>query len=90
MDFVPLELGSTDIILGMKWLQTLRDTKVSWGPLMMKLMVDGRKVKIRGDAGLYISMVSLKIMVWNIQEVGEGYLVELHRLEDISSYGIIF
>lgn len=30
-DFLSLELGSTNIILGMRWLQTLRDTKVNWG-----------------------------------------------------------
>ncbi|PKU61643.1 RNA-directed DNA polymerase [Dendrobium catenatum] len=81
-DFLPLELGSTDVILGMKWLQTLGDTKVNWGALTMELMVEGRKVVIKGDAGLSKSLVSLKTMVKDIQLAGGGYLVELHSLEE--------
>ncbi|PKU61962.1 hypothetical protein MA16_Dca028109 [Dendrobium catenatum] len=82
-DFLPLELGSTDVILRMKWLQTLGETKDNWGALTMELMVDGRKVVIRGDAGLSKAMTSLKTMVRDIQEVGENYLVGLHRLDAI-------
>ncbi|XP_020704066.2 uncharacterized protein LOC110115235 [Dendrobium catenatum] len=50
-EFLPLELGSTDVILGMKWLQTLGETKVNWGALRMELMVEGKKMVIQGDAG---------------------------------------
>ncbi|XP_028553363.1 uncharacterized protein LOC114580335 [Dendrobium catenatum] len=82
-DFLPLELGSTNVILGMKWLQTLRETKDNWGALMMKLMVDGRKMVIRGDVGLSKAMVSLKTMVRSLQEMGEDYLVGLHKLDMI-------
>lgn len=59
-DFLPLELGSTDVILGMKCPQTLRDTKVNWGA----------KVVIKGDAWLSKAMVSLKIIVRSIHKVG--------------------
>nr|GEW78768.1 ankyrin repeat-containing protein [Tanacetum cinerariifolium] len=38
-DFLPLELGSTDAILGIKWLQTLRDVKMNLKLLTMKFMV---------------------------------------------------
>ncbi|PKU83997.1 putative mitochondrial protein [Dendrobium catenatum] len=47
-DFLPLELGSTDVILGMKWLQTLGETKINWGTLKMELVVGGRKRTIQG------------------------------------------
>lgn len=29
-DFYPLELGSSDVILGVKWLQVLGETQVNW------------------------------------------------------------
>nr|GEZ33552.1 hypothetical protein [Tanacetum cinerariifolium] len=38
-DLLPLELGSTDAILGIKWLQTLGDVKMNWKLLTMKFMV---------------------------------------------------
>ncbi|PKU83144.1 hypothetical protein MA16_Dca007802 [Dendrobium catenatum] len=82
-DFLPLELGSTNVILGMKWLQTLGETMDNWGALTMELMVDGRRVVIRGDAGLSKAITSLKTMVRDIQEMGEYYVVGLHRLDAI-------
>ncbi|KAI0497467.1 hypothetical protein KFK09_020695 [Dendrobium nobile] len=82
-DFLPLELGSIDIILGMKWLQTLGETKVNWGTLRMELVKDGRKRVIQGYTGLSKAGVSLKSIIKTIQE-GEDYLVELYRLEGVS------
>ncbi|PKU72788.1 hypothetical protein MA16_Dca025904 [Dendrobium catenatum] len=82
-DFIPLELGSTDVILGIKWLQTLRETKINWGTLRMELVVGGRKRTIQGDSGLTKTGVSLKSLIRTIQEEGGGYLVELHRLEGV-------
>ncbi|KAI0505046.1 hypothetical protein KFK09_016003 [Dendrobium nobile] len=46
-----IELGSTDVILGMKWLQIVVDTKVNWGVLTMELVVEGRRMMIKGDVG---------------------------------------
>ncbi|PKU62385.1 hypothetical protein MA16_Dca024057 [Dendrobium catenatum] len=83
-DFLLLELVSLDVILGMKWLQTLGETKINWRTLMMELVMGGRRRTIQGDAGLTKAGVSLKSMIRSIQEVGGGYLVELHYLERVS------
>ncbi|KAI0524824.1 hypothetical protein KFK09_004212 [Dendrobium nobile] len=80
-DFLPLELGSTDVILGMKWLRTLGETKINWGTLRMELVIGERRRTIQGDAGLTKAGVSLKSLIRTIQQEGGGYLVELHSLE---------
>ncbi|PKU69826.1 hypothetical protein MA16_Dca025017 [Dendrobium catenatum] len=82
-DFLPLELGSTDVILGMKWLQTLGEIKINWGTLRMEMVVGGRKRTIQGDSGLTKTGVSLKSLIRTIREEGGGFLVELHRLEGV-------
>ncbi|KAI0497361.1 hypothetical protein KFK09_020584 [Dendrobium nobile] len=80
-DFLPLDLGSTNVILGMKWLGTLGETKINWGTLKMKLVIGGRRKMIQGDASLTKVEVSLKSLIRTIQQEGGGYLVELHSLE---------
>lgn len=80
-DFFPLDLGSTDVILEMKWLQSLIEMKVNWKLLTMKFQVGSRAVMLQGDSSLCKTLVSLKIMVKVIQDVGQGFLVELHSLE---------
>ncbi|KAI0494983.1 hypothetical protein KFK09_025129 [Dendrobium nobile] len=65
----------------MKWSQTLGEIKDIWGALTMKLIVEGRKVVIRGDAWLSKAMVALKTIVRSLQEVREDYLVGLHKLD---------
>ncbi|KAI0520045.1 hypothetical protein KFK09_007510 [Dendrobium nobile] len=81
-DFLPLKLGSTHVILGMKWLQTLGETKVNWGTMVMELIVEGKRVKLKGEPGLSRAGVSLRSMVKIIHEEGGGFLVELQSLEE--------
>ena len=40
-DFLPLELGSLNVILGMKWLASLGETQVDWGSLVMRFKAGG-------------------------------------------------
>lgn len=80
-DFYPLELGSTDMILGIKWLQTLGDMTVNWKELRMTFVKDGRNVTIKGDSGLSRTLVSLKSMVRSLQKE-KGFLVEMKQLDE--------
>lgn len=38
-DFLPLKLGCPDVILGMKWLETLGRMQVNWDTLTMRFKV---------------------------------------------------
>ncbi|GJW47030.1 putative mitochondrial protein [Tanacetum coccineum] len=80
-DFLPLELGSTDAILGIKWLQTLGDVKMNWKLLTMKFMVGLGEVTLCGDPSLCRSKLSLKAMEKSLKANAECYLVELKELD---------
>ncbi|GJZ44542.1 putative mitochondrial protein [Tanacetum coccineum] len=79
-DFLLLELSSTDAILGIKWLQTLRDVKMNMKLLTMKFMVGLGEVTLCGDPCLYRSKLSLKAMEKSLTANAECYLVELKEL----------
>lgn len=80
-DFLLLELGSTDVILGMQWLETLRGMQVNWKALTMKFRISGIAVTLQGDPSLSSSLVSLKAMLKALKKEREGMLVELGSLE---------
>ncbi|KAJ9675230.1 hypothetical protein PVL29_024256 [Vitis rotundifolia] len=61
-DFLPLELGNTDVILGMPWLGILRDVKVNWKMLTMKIRMGKTMIVLKGDSSLSRTEVSLKAM----------------------------
>lgn len=75
-DFPPLDLGSSDVILGMKWLQTLGQTKVDWKSLTMKFQVGETTVTLQGNLSLSKTMVTLKAMMKAFGEGGEGVLFD--------------
>ncbi|XP_052196517.1 uncharacterized protein LOC127803919 [Diospyros lotus] len=78
-DFLPLELGSSDVILGMKWLATLGETQVDWGSLVMKFRSRGMTITLLGDPSLSKTLVTLKSMMKAFREKG-GVLLELGSL----------
>nr|GEV60684.1 hypothetical protein [Tanacetum cinerariifolium] len=80
-DFLPLELGSTDAILGIKWLQTLGDVKMNWKLLTVKFMVGLGEATLCGDPSLCRSKLSLKAMEKSLKANTECYLVELKELD---------
>ena len=80
-DFFPLKLGSTDVILGMKWLQTLGETSNNWKELTMSFDHGNKRITIKGDRGLCRSLVSVKSLLRVLQQEKEGLLVEMRNLE---------
>lgn len=80
-DFLPLELGSSDVILGMKWLSSLGKMTVDWQALVMRFQVGEMAVTLQGDPNLSKSLVGLKAMMKAFKERGEGILLELGSLE---------
>ena len=47
-DFLPLELGSAHVILGVQWLETLGGMQVNWRELTMKFKFGGMAVMFPG------------------------------------------
>ena len=62
-DFLPLPLGSINVILGLKWLATLEETKDDWRKLTMSFDLGGKTVILQGDPSLTKARVSLKTKV---------------------------
>lgn len=79
--FLPLELGISDIILGLQWLDTLGEMRVNWKLQQMKVWLDERWVLIQGEFDLHSANVSLKSLWKAIGKEGEGMIVEFGGLQ---------
>lgn len=45
--FLPLSLGTADVILGCQWLETLGDTQCNWKLQVLKFKVKGQEVTLQ-------------------------------------------
>lgn len=75
-NFLPLELGIADIILGVQWLETLGETRNNWKLQWMKFQLRGETITIQGDPILFSAQVSLKALWKAMEETWEGLIVE--------------
>lgn len=62
-DYLPIELGSSYIILEIQWLSTLGTVRINWKTLVMKIPMGKNTVILKGEDGLTRSSVSLKSMM---------------------------
>lgn len=80
-DFLPLNLGSADIILGVQWLEKLGIVQTNWKTQVMKFQAGDHFVTLIGDPSLGRSLVSSKTMIKTIKWEGAEVLIELNRME---------
>ena len=80
-NFLPLELGGVDVILGMQWLHTLGLIEVDWRKLTLTFIQNEQKVVIKGDPSLTKARVSLKHMMKTWTKSDQGFLIECRALE---------
>ena len=65
--FLPLNLTSSDVILGIQWLETLCNVHINWKLQRMGFQIQGQKVILQGNPSLCRSLVSLKAMIQAVQ-----------------------
>ncbi|KFK36440.1 hypothetical protein AALP_AA4G124900 [Arabis alpina] len=82
-DFLPLALGSADVILGMQWLASLGEMKVNWGLQWMRFTVDNAEVTLQGDPTLCCSELSLKAWLKAVEHGELGVIVEYNGLQSV-------
>lgn len=79
--FLPLELGNSDVILGIQWLEKLGTMTTNWKTQTLRFQLGEETVTLKEDPSLGRSDISLKAMIRQLRKAGQGYLVELNGLE---------
>ena len=82
--FLPLDLGSADVILGMQWPESLGGMQVNWKLTTMLFQVGGVMVLLLGGPTLSASLVSLKVMWKALREQGDEILLELGSIRNLN------
>ncbi|XP_074323394.1 uncharacterized protein LOC141660315 [Apium graveolens] len=85
-DFLPLELGNSDVILGVQWLETLGNVVSNWKTQVMQYEADGKTVTLVGDPALVHSEISLKAMLKTILEERGGICLELKQVQQTDKF----
>ena len=70
--FYLMELGGTDLVLGMEWLTSLENVKANFRNLVLCWGQKGEKKRMKGDPTLCKSQASWKAMMKALNNEGEG------------------
>lgn len=79
-DFLPLQLGSSDVILGVQWLEKLGTMTANWKTQTLQFTLNGQLVKIQGEPSLTRTQVSLKARLRTLRKEKQGYVIELNHI----------
>lgn len=82
-DFLPLQLGNSDLILGIQWLEKLGTMSTNWKTQTIKFQLRGEQVVLKGDPSLGRTLISLKAMLKTLKGEGDGFVVELNVMEGL-------
>ncbi|KAF7802166.1 putative mitochondrial protein [Senna tora] len=80
-NFYLFNLGEIDVILGIEWLESLGEVSVNWRQLTMKYKEGENEISLKGDASLARTKVAFKTVMKSVRKGGQGYLIELGRME---------
>ena len=75
-DFLSLPLGSSDVILGIQWLEKLGPMTTNWKTQHMQFVWNNEQIVLLGDVSLRRARVSLKAILTEIHMEEGGVLVE--------------
>lgn len=70
-----MELGGTDLVLGMDWLASLGEVKANFRNLILSSGKRGEKKVMKGDPSLCKTQASWKAMLKALHNEGEGYVI---------------
>ncbi|TYK14439.1 uncharacterized protein E5676_scaffold186G00980 [Cucumis melo var. makuwa] len=80
-DFLAVELGTVDAVLGMQWLDTTGTMRIHWPSLTMIFWNEGRQIVLKGDPSLIKAECSLKTLEKTWQDDDQGFLLEWTNME---------
>lgn len=80
-NFLPLDLGNSDIILAIQLLEKLGTMTTNWKMQTLRFKMGNDTVTLQGDPSLGRSGISLKAMIRNLRKEGRGYLIEFNYLQ---------
>ena len=83
--FLPLDLGTTNVVLGMQWLSSVGRMDVDWNRLEMRIKLGHNMVVLKGDLSLCRSGVTLRSMIKTLEKGFHIMMLLVHFRRSISS-----
>lgn len=79
VDFLAMELGKMDVILGMPWLCSAGFMGVHWPSKSIAFMAGNRTIILKGDPFLTTAECSLKTITKTWENEDQGFLIEFQN-----------